>query len=112
MVADGCGDLTPEYLTERLRVSGTLPAGRVTAIQAGESRKTILSTITAYRVEDSADAPPDAPTRMILKGSGSGIDPILRSASELEVAFYRQAAPLTPGRPLPHYYEAVDTTVR
>src|SRR4030095_11623032 len=106
MVADGCGDLTPEYLTERLRVSGTLPAGRVTAIQAGESRKTILSTITSYRVEYSADAPPDAPTRMIFKGSGSGIDPILRRASELEVAFYRQAAPLTPAGLLPRCYDA------
>jgi Phosphotransferase enzyme family len=106
MVADGSGDLTREHLTERLRLCGTLPAARVTAVQVGESRKTILSTITSYRVEYSADAPPDAPTRMILKGSGSGCDPMLRRASELEVTFYRQAAPLTPAGLLPRCYDA------
>jgi hypothetical protein len=106
MVTDGFGDLTPEFLTERLRVSGTLPTGRVTAIHAGESKKTILSTIASYRVEYSADAPRDAPTRMILKGLGSGLDPVLRRASELEVAFYHQAAPLTPAGLLPTCYDA------
>src|SRR4029450_12286760 len=106
MVADGSGDLTREHLTERLRARGMLPAGRVTAVPGGESRKTILSTIVSYRVEYSSDAPSDAPTRMILKGTGSGIDPLLRRASELEVEFYRQAAPLTPAGLVPVCYDA------
>jgi hypothetical protein len=105
MVADGSGDLTREHLTERLRASGALPAGRVTAVHAGEVKNTILSTIVSYRVEYSSDAPPHAPTRMILKGAGSGIDPLFRRASELEVEFYRQAAPLTPAGLVPACYD-------
>src|SRR4029453_16112524 len=105
MVADGSGDLTHEHLTERLRASGALPAGRVTAVHAGEVKNTILSTIVSYRVEYSSDAPPHAPTRMILKGAGWGIDPLFRRASELEVEFYRQAAPLTPAGLVPACYD-------
>ena len=73
-----------------------------------------MSTIVSLRVEYSADTPPPAPTRMILKGSGSGLDPVLRQSGEHEVSFYREVAPLTPAGLLPECYEAElsDTGVR
>src|SRR5882672_4115922 len=106
MVATGSDDLSSEDLTRRLRASGPLPTGRVISVQSSEQRKTLLSTIVSLRVEYSPDAPPHAPTRMILKGSGSGLDPILRQFGEQEVAFYREAAPLTPAGLLPQCYDA------
>jgi hypothetical protein len=105
MVATGSDDLSSEDLTRRLRASGTLPTGRVIAVQS-ERRNTLVSTIVSLRVEYSPDAPPDAPTRMILKTSGSGLDPILRQSGEQEVAFYREAGPLTPPGLLPRCYDA------
>lgn len=114
MVATGSDDLSPEDLTRRLRASGALPTGRVIAVQSGERRNTLVSTIVSLRVEYSADTPPPAPTRMILKGSGSGLDPVLRQSGEHEVSFYREVAPLTPAGLLPECYEAElsDTGVR
>ena len=40
-----------------------------------------------------------------MKGSGVGIDPILRKSGEQEAAFYRQAAPITPAGLLPRCYD-------
>jgi hypothetical protein len=105
VVVVGIEDFTPDYLTERLHASGTLSSGRVTAVRAGESRTTIVSTIVPFRLEYSADAPPEAPTRLVLKGSRSGLDAALRAAGEREVAFYRQAAALTPEGLLPRCYD-------
>jgi thiamine kinase-like enzyme len=95
-----------EVLTERLRASGALPRGRVTAVEAGERRPTIVSTVSSLRVAYSADAPPEAPTRLFLKATRDGLDPGLQSVGEREVAFYRQAAPLMPGGPIPRCYDA------
>jgi len=103
VVVTGPEDLVPEQLTERLR--GALPVGRVTAVHAGERRTTILSTIVPLRVEYSPDAPSEAPTRLLLKATRAGLDASLQSVGEREVAFYRQAAPLMPGGPLPRCYD-------
>ena len=62
MVATGSDDLSPEDLTRRLRASGALPTGRVIAVQSGERRNTLVSTIVSLRVEYSADTPPPVPT--------------------------------------------------
>jgi len=97
-------DLVPDQLTERLR--GVLPVGRVTAVHAGERRTTIVSTIVPVRVEYSPDAPRDAPARLLLKATRGGLDASLQSVGEREVAFYRKAAPLMPGGPLPRCYDA------
>ena len=106
MVTAGSDDLSSEDLTERLRAGGALPTGRVVAIHPGTTHLTLISTVRSYRVEYSPDAPPQAPTRFVLKTSGSGIDPVLRKSGEQEVAFYRQAAPLTPSGLLPRCYDA------
>ena len=95
-----------DFLTERLRASGALPRGRVIAVDAGERRTTILSTIAQLRVEYSSDAPAEAATRLFLKATRGGLDPGLQSVGEREVAFYRHAAPLMPGGPLPRCYDA------
>jgi hypothetical protein len=106
MVATPFDTISSEDLTERLRASGTLPTGRVIAIHPGERHPTLISTVSSLRVEYSPDAPPQAPTRMILKGSGSGLDPVLRKTGEFEVDFYREVAPLTPPGLLPRCYGA------
>jgi hypothetical protein len=106
MVTAGSDDLSSEVLTERLRASGVLPTGRVVAVHARKAHPTLISSVRSYRVEYSPDAPPQAPTRLILKASGSGTDPILRRTSGQEATFYRQAAPLTPAGLLPRCYDA------
>jgi len=61
-----------DFLTERLRASGTLPRGHVIAVHAGERRTTIVSMIAPLRVEYSSDASAEAPTRLFLKTTRSG----------------------------------------
>jgi hypothetical protein len=66
----------------------------------------IVSTIAPLHVEYSSDAPAEAPARLLLKFTRSGLDTSLQSVGEREVAFYRQAAPLMPGGPLPRCFDA------
>jgi len=107
VVVTGADDLLPDQITERLRINGALPFGRVTAIRPGECRAMIVSTIMPLRVEYSPDAPGEAPTRLLLKSSRDGLDAGLQSlVGEREVAFYTQAAPLMPGGPFPRCYDA------
>ena len=96
---------SPDFLTERLRVSGALPCGRVLAVDAGEHPPTLLSTAVPLRVGYSSDAPSAAPTSLFLKTTRGGLDPGLRSIGEREVAFYRYAAPLMPDGPLLRCYD-------
>src|ERR1700730_13572183 len=89
VVVTGPDDLLPDQLTERLRVSGARPFGRVTAIHPGEPRPMILSTIMPLRVEYSPEAPGEAPTRLLLKSSRDGLDAGLQSfVGEREVAVH------------------------
>lgn len=106
MVVAGPEDLVPDHLTERLRLGGVLPSGRVTGVYAEKGRTTLLSTIVPFRVEYSRDAPDEAPPRLLLKAMRGGLDSGLRSVGEREVGFYRQAAPLMPGGPFPRCYDA------
>jgi len=95
-----------EFLTERLHATGALPYGRVTAVDCGERRTTIVSTVAPLRLEYSPDAPAEAPTRLFLKATRGGLDPDLRSVGEREVAFYRHIAPLMRDGPFPRCYDA------
>ena len=104
VVVSGPEDLAPDQLTERLR--GVLPVGRVTAVHVGERPPTIVSTVVPLRVEYSADAPSEAPTRLLLKVTRPGLVADLRSIGEREVAFYRRAAPLMPDGPFARCYDA------
>ena len=99
-------DLTPEQLTERLRASGALPRGSVTAIHPAPRRTTILSTIEPFRVDYSSDAPAAAPARLFLKATRGGLAAGLQSLGEREVAFYRQVAPLMSDGPFPRCFDA------
>ena len=106
-MADGALEkFSPGFLTERLRASGVLPCGRVLAVEVGEGRPTLVSTVVPLRVEYSSDAPAAAPTRLFLKTTRGGLDPGLHSIGEREVAFYRDVAPLMPDGPLLHCYDA------
>src|SRR5262245_18640810 len=106
MVTAGSDDLSTDELTARLRAGGTLRTGRAVAAPARHAPPTLIARVRSYRIEFSPDAPPQAPTRLIVKTSGAGIDPILRRAGEQEAAFYRQAASLTPPGLLPRCYDA------
>jgi thiamine kinase-like enzyme len=96
-------NFSADFLTERLRASGVLPRGRVLAVDAGERRTTIVSTIAPLRVAYSPDA---RQRRLFLKATRGGLDPGLRSVGEREVAFYRYAAPLMPDGAVPRCYDA------
>jgi hypothetical protein len=98
--------ISPDDLTARLRANGVLPTGRVTAVHPGERRPTLVSMIIPLRLEYSADAPPDAPTRTILKTDRAGLDPSLPGIGEREVMFYRRAAPVMPGALLARCFDA------
>jgi Phosphotransferase enzyme family len=110
VVVSGPEDLDPVKLTERLR--GVLPVGRVTAVHAGERRTAGVSAIVPLRVEYSPDAPSEAPTRLILKATRTGLDAGLTSIGEREVAFYNQAAPLMPGGSLARCHDAAYSSGR
>jgi hypothetical protein len=75
-------------------------------VHEDERRTTVLSTIVSLRVEYSADAPLEAPARLLLKTTRSGLDASLASLGEREIAFYRQAATLMPDGPLARCYDA------
>src|SRR5262245_8959226 len=111
MVTAGSDDPSRDALTERLRAAGALPTGRVVAVHPGTAHPTLVSRVRSYRVEYSPDAPPHAPTRLIVKNAGAGSDPILPRSGEQEATFYRQAAPLTPAGLLPRCYDAQVTEV-
>jgi ecdysteroid kinase len=95
-----------DFLTERLHAGGALPHGRITAVHPGERQVTILSTIVPLRLDYSTDAPPDAPTRLLLKVSRGGLDASLKSVGEREVTFYRTIPPLMPDGPFVRCYDA------
>src|SRR5262249_34261515 len=102
----GLERFSAEFLTERLRARGTLPHGRVSAVHHGERLPTIVSTVVPLRLEYSADAPADAPSRLFLKTALGGLDASLKSIGEREVTFYRQIAPLMPDGPFARCYDS------
>ena len=105
MAEAGLEKFSADFLTGRLRASGVLPHGRVIAVDAGERCPTLVSVAAPLRVEYSSDAPEEAPRRLFLKATRGGLDPGLQSVGEREVAFYRHAAPLMPGGPIPRCYD-------
>jgi len=99
---------TPDWLTDVLRASGALPRGAVVDI-----RRTIEpphnSTIVRLMPSYSRDAPPSAPTRLLLKLSRlQGAEPSLTGERrQAEVDFYNRVAAAMPDPPLVHCYSAV-----
>jgi len=82
--------LSPAWLTDCLRSSGTLPYGRVLTID-GQTDATIRSRVGSLRLRYSADAPLSAPLRLFLK-NGAGSD-ASNDDWQGEVQFYQTLAP-------------------
>ena len=90
-------DITPAKLTAILRDSGTLPQGAVVAVTQLPN-DAFNSTIAHLTLAYSHDAPPDAPTRLLLKRNLDAAWAIRANAAE--VAFYRLVAPLADRLPM------------
>ncbi|HEU5199285.1 MAG TPA: oxidoreductase family protein [Ktedonobacterales bacterium] len=99
--------ITPAWLTTVLRQAGVLGQGTVQAVEQ-EMTKAFNSAISRLRLQYSADAAPDAPTRLILKRNIAaewGIE-----AGAEEVKFYTLVASLPdhPGIIVPCYAATYD----
>ncbi|HEY7356418.1 MAG TPA: phosphotransferase [Ktedonobacterales bacterium] len=99
--------ITPDWLTAVLRQAGALQQGTVTKIES-ETTNAFNSVTSHLFVQYSADAPPDVPTRLILKrnkatnqGAEDGVE---------EVKFYTFVASLPehPAIIVPCYAAAYD----
>jgi len=83
-------DSDPNSLTDWLRSSGALPAGRVRHVEIDAEISTTVSTLTFVRVEYSSGVPRDLPTKLVVKrllqsSTAPNVDP--------EAEFYRRVAP-------------------
>src|SRR5437588_11524439 len=87
---DGDAPITPAWLTAVLREAGALTAGSVHAI-AERPNNAFNSIITHLAVTYSADAPADAPTRLVLKRNLAAAWAV--HDAEREVAVYRFVLP-------------------
>jgi hypothetical protein len=96
----------PEYLTDALRRTGALGAGRVCDVVVESSKPTILSRIIRLRL--SYDGPAaDTPASLILKTGLPERADARRNPGQYEVAFYTQVAAAIPEAPVPCCFDAV-----
>jgi len=96
-----------DFLTERLRASGVLPRGRVIAIDAGERRSTIVSTIAPLRVEYSSEAPEGASVCGRITGCRSSVTWRFRFGSRRSGFLLRSGGPIfTASLPLSRIWTA------
>jgi hypothetical protein len=92
------GQLTPEWLTDRLRQNGHLPEGEVVSVYVKARHKHHLALEVAY----SASAPAALPREFILKW-------YQHPEGVREGLFYREIVPQMPAPPVPSCYDvAVD----
>lgn len=103
--------VSPAWLTDALRRTGVLAAGTVTGVEQRASAA-FNSNLAHLVVTYSADAPPTAPRRFVLKRNLQA--PWAAQAGAREVAFYRATAPLSERLPMlvPCYDAAFDPTTR
>lgn len=95
---------TLSWLTDVLRQAGLLEAGEVTAVEEHKS-DAFNSQLTFLRLSYSTDAPPDLPTRFVLKRNIAA-DWAVEAGAE-EVKFYKLVATLPDHPPvLPPCYVA------
>src|SRR5262245_48094001 len=93
--------LTPDWLTQILRVHGTLPHGHVTRVT--ETRNCHMASLNYFlNVEYSDDASPTAPKTLFFKLSRPERLPLTDS----EVAYYTQMVAAMPNPPTPICYDA------
>ncbi|MFL5801551.1 MAG: hypothetical protein ACJ8CR_07390, partial [Roseiflexaceae bacterium] len=97
---------TPDQLTDLLRAQGTLPQGRVIAVQA-ETSETQQAQIGHLTLAYSLDAPPDVPRRLFSKLSRHDRGyPGYAAFAGSEVMFYTVFAPAIDTPPLVRCYAA------
>ncbi len=85
--------VTPEWLTERLRLNGFLGRGRVEGVTVLVTRVQLVSIVSRLEASFSADAPTDAPARLFLKLSNPDFQPAApRERPPEEIVFYSSIA--------------------
>src|SRR5687768_10511995 len=100
--------VTPLWLTERLRAQGRLSRGEVAAIACDTQtfNKGYLSNIARLQVTFSHDAVGNPPGALFLKMSRPGLHPELWARGRHEIEFYQRVAAETAGLPVPRCYDA------
>ena len=88
--------LTPLWLTQRLRARGILPEGEVTEVRVAQSRQTNVSQVHHVTVCYTAGAPEAAPSRLFVKIPGADF-----AWGSREIEFYTRLAPAMRGAALP-----------
>ena len=108
MVFTDGSQVTPEWLTARLRAQGRLSRGEVAAIavDAQAFNKGYLSNIARLRVTYSAEAVGERPEALFLKMSKPGLHPELWARGRHEIEFYQRVAAESEGLPVPRCYDA------
>lgn len=97
--------LTPEWLTERLRQNGHLARGRVARLGLAHF-KTLFSNIYRLEVTYSHDAAPALPRRLLLKAHFTGDEASVKMGRD-EVMVYRVLRDTMPGPPVVRCFDAV-----
>ena len=94
--------LTPDWLTSRLRTNGFLYSGHVTEVKQAKSFRTPSSHMWHLTVTYSDDSPQSAPRKLFLKLSNPGRS----SVNGREVEFYTHVAPAMLNPPVLCCYDA------
>jgi len=81
---------TPEWLTEVLRRSGTLPSGHV--VRAEQTPVNSSSQVAHLDLTYSTDAPPGTPQFLLLKIDSEELEAYMPQRNKREIAFYRLLA--------------------
>jgi hypothetical protein len=106
-VISDAAEVTPEWLTLRLRHNGFLPRGRVSGVHVKSSRTLTVSIVSRLGVEYADDAPPLSPRDLFLKVSNPNFVPALaRQNTPAEMVFYNSVSREMPDPPLPRCFDA------
>lgn len=100
--------ITPAWLTQRLREGGHLDQGRVVSVEPHGQQSDAAGGPGFHggnriEIRYSSDAPPSAPSRLYLKAYDGAV---YKSAGEREVAFYTSVAASMPYPPAVHCFDA------
>jgi hypothetical protein len=98
----------PAWLTMTLHDAGALPQGAVVAVRRQEVNAS--SAVAHLTLTYSADAPPSAPTHLLLKLTDPELEQRMPGRNRREIAFYRAVARTITGLPIVRCYDAVYVT--
>src|SRR5688572_19870947 len=98
--------MTPGWLTDRLRAKAALQQGEVIQIEAGSEifNQGFIANITKIKVSYTDDATGSLPENLLLKSAKSDLHPELLQRSSHEAKFYEAIAGLTTSFPIPTCY--------